>query len=605
MDAAACITLGAMHAIIWFRQRSIRSHLLFSCCAYAAALVAGFELTLLHAATPEEYSSVLRWGHIPVCVMVISLIWFVRLYLQAGRLWLAWMAAGARLLALVLNFTTGQSLNYRQMTGLAHTNFFGEVIAMPIGVPNPMMIVGQLSSILFLCFLIDATKTVWQRGDRRRAIVVGGSMIVFIVVAAGHLALLNWGVIHSPYYISFCFLAIVIAMGYELSFDVFRAADLSRNLQRSEALLHESEMQLGLAIEGASLGILTRDLIRNEIKATERWMALFGFGTSEEIEVDSYLTRIHPDDRDSALRAWTRAIEGGGKFETEYRTVHPDGKIRWIGSRGRVETNGDGKPVFLRSVSVDVSERKRVELEVQQQRSELAHLSRVTMLGELSGSLAHELNQPLTAILSNAQAAQRFIAQDHFNLEEVRAILNDIVEDDKRAGEVIRRLRLLLKKGELQQHPVDLSQIIRDVLKLVNSDLLNHGVTAEVILDPHLPAVQGDRVQLQQVLLNLIMNGCDAMATVRAGDRKLSLQAESANGDGVTIVVSDQGTGIPADQVERLFEPFFTTKQQGMGLGLTVCRTIISAHGGRLWAKNNDGRGASFYIVLPVQETEV
>jgi len=221
------------------------------------------------------------------------------------------------------------------------------------------------------------------------------------------------------------------------------------------------------------------------------------------------------------------------------------------------------------------------------------------MLGELSGSLAHELNQPLTAILSNAQAAQRFLDSEVVDLNEVRAILADIVEDDRRAGEVIRRLRLLLKKGEVQHAPVDLNETVGEVLKLVKSDLMNHGVNVESEFAFDLPMIHGDRVQLQQVLINLIMNGCDAMARAESRDRRLSLQTASANGDGVRVVVTDRGCGIPPDCVERIFEPFYTTKKQGMGLGLAVCRTIVAAHGGKLWAENNPDRGASFFMTIP------
>jgi two-component system, cell cycle sensor histidine kinase and response regulator CckA len=258
----------------------------------------------------------------------------------------------------------------------------------------------------------------------------------------------------------------------------------------------------------------------------------------------------------------------------------------------------DGKP-HLVGIAIDISVRKRAEQEIQQQRNELAHLSRVTMLGELSGSLAHELNQPLTAILSNAQAAQRFLAHDTPDFAELRDILADIVAEDKRAGEVIRRLRLLLKKGEVQHQPFDLNEVVWEVLKLVRSDLVNQGVVVQTELAPALPAVNSDRVQLQQVLLNLVMNACDAMAGNLAADRKLIIRTALAGGEGIRVSVADRGVGLGAENLEKVFEPFFTTKAQGMGLGLSVCRTIISAHGGKLGAANNPERGATFSFTLP------
>ena len=232
----------------------------------------------------------------------------------------------------------------------------------------------------------------------------------------------------------------------------------------------------------------------------------------------------------------------------------------------------------------------------------MAHLARVAMLGELSGSLAHELNQPLSAILSNAQAAQRFLARDPPQLDRVTEILADIVKSDKRAGAVITRLRSLLKKEEAQHRPLDMNEVVQEVLALMRSDFLNRQVSVRTELAPQLPAVSGDRVQLQQVLLNLLINGCDAMAGARA-QPDLVVRSESAPGRNVRVSVADRGTGIPLEDLERIFEPFVTTKPQGLGLGLAVCRSIVKAHNGRLWATNNPDGGASVHIELPANST--
>lgn len=246
------------------------------------------------------------------------------------------------------------------------------------------------------------------------------------------------------------------------------------------------------------------------------------------------------------------------------------------------------------------------ELErTRQQQAEMAHLSRVSMLGELSGSLAHELNQPLTAILSNAQAARRFLAQDHADLNEVREILNDIVQEDQRAGEVIRRLRVLFKKREPQYLPLDLNEVVQESIKLTRSDMLNQGVTARTELTPDLPGVRGDRVQLQQVILNLIMNAADAMRDTRVDERRFVVRTELDGGESVRLSLADCGHGVPAEQLEEIFQPFFTTKATGLGLGLSICRTIISTHGGKLWATPSDlGRGTTFCFTLPVRSEE-
>jgi two-component system, LuxR family, sensor kinase FixL len=260
-------------------------------------------------------------------------------------------------------------------------------------------------------------------------------------------------------------------------------------------------------------------------------------------------------------------------------------------------------PCVLASI-VDITPRKRAEAETMRQRAEMAHLSRVTMLGELSGSIAHELNQPLTAILSNAQAAQRFLAHEPFDLAEVRDILADIVEQDHRAGEIIRRIRLLVKKGEVQREPLDVNALVEEVLQLTRVDVVSQGVAVHTTLASALPPVDGDRLQLQQVLLNLVMNACDATAGNATADRRVEVCTTPSDAEHVSVSVSDNGAGIPPEGLDRVFEPFFTTKTYGLGLGLSVCRTIVGAHGGRLWASNNPVRGAAFHFTLPIRGEE-
>jgi C4-dicarboxylate-specific signal transduction histidine kinase len=312
------------------------------------------------------------------------------------------------------------------------------------------------------------------------------------------------------------------------------------------------------------------------------------------------LERIHPEDRAAVSQTFTNALQDPVGYEIEFRVVLRDGQLRWIASRGRAEFARTGKLLLVRGVSLDITARKKAELEAQQQRKEVAHLSRVTMLGELSGALAHELNQPLTAILSNAQAAQRFLGQDSVDLDELRAILQDIVDEDKRAGEVIRRLRALLSTGETQRQSADVNELVSEVFKLLRSDLANQGVRLQAELAPNLPSVNADRVQLQQVLINLVMNACDAMGEVAANDRRVIVRTELAAGVGVLVSVIDHGYGIPTEHIEKVFESFFTTKTHGMGLGLSICRSIVTAHGGRLWAENNPDRGASFHFWVPL-----
>lgn len=325
---------------------------------------------------------------------------------------------------------------------------------------------------------------------------------------------------------------------------------------------------------------------------------MFGYSASEIVGKD-YSILAPPDLKGEARRILERVNRGESMDHLETVRVSKEGMRIDVSLTISPIKNERGMIVGASSIARDITARKKAEVEELQHRTELAHLSRVTMLGELSGSLAHELNQPLTAILSNAQAAQRFLAHDDVDLKEVRDILNDIVKQDKRAGEVIHRLRLMLKKSTVEHQPLDLNDVVSEVLKLVRNDLLNQRVTGQMELAPELPVIVGDRVQLQQVVLNLVMNGCDAIATGPSGDRRLIIRTELNNGQGIRVSVADQGVGLAPDNLEKVFEPFFSTKPHGMGLGLSVCRTIIAAHGGKLWAANNSDRGATFYFTIP------
>jgi PAS domain S-box-containing protein len=315
---------------------------------------------------------------------------------------------------------------------------------------------------------------------------------------------------------------------------------------------------------------------------------------------DNWFARIHPDDVEAVRQRYGALEFKREPFDIEYRMRHRNGAWIWIHDCAISTYERDGV-VYFAGVLTDVTARKQAELAVQQQRQLLTHLTRVATLGELSGALAHELNQPLTAILSNAQAALRFLAREPVDLAELREILQDIADEDRRAGEVIRRLRALLRRGETPGQPLDVNELTSDVLRLAHSELIAHGVTVTAQLTPELPRVAGDRVALQQVLLNLIVNACDAMRLDEPDQRQLTVTTALDGEGAVRVAIVDRGAGIPADGIERVFEPFFTTKEHGLGLGLMICRSIIVAHGGRLWATNNPDRGATFTFTLPGQ----
>jgi two-component system sensor kinase FixL len=248
----------------------------------------------------------------------------------------------------------------------------------------------------------------------------------------------------------------------------------------------------------------------------------------------------------------------------------------------------------------DDSPRKRAEAEPLKQQEPITHLTRVAMLGELSGALAHELQQPLTAILSNAQAAQLLAGEPELNVDELREILQDIISDDMRAGQIIARMRSLLMRGEIQIQRVEIGDLLGNVLALAHSTLEERNVQVDSHVEEGVPAVLGDSVELQQVLLNLILNACESMSANAAAERRIEIVvARDAEAGVVRTSVLDSGKGIEVDRLERIFDPFFTTKESGLGLGLAVCRSILAAHKGRLWATNRPDRGAAFHFTLP------
>lgn len=314
-----------------------------------------------------------------------------------------------------------------------------------------------------------------------------------------------------------------------------------------------------------------------------------------------WFERIHPDDVELVRKSLERLFTKEQGFDIEYRIQRKDGKWIWLYDTAMIAYEKDDIR-YAYGVFSDITERKKAEEVSSQLRQELSRVMRIATLGELAASIAHELNQPLAAILSNAQAAQRFLASEIPDLDDVRDALGGIVEDDRRASEVIRRLRLLLKRGDLERTPVDINEVIREVVALMHRESVIRKISTKLDLAVHLPCVLGDRIQLQQVILNLITNGHEAMKDVEAGSGELVLQTSQDDPDTIIVAIRDSGIGIEPENLQRIFDGFFTTKPEGMGMGLSINRSIVEAHGGRIWATQNPDRGATFYFTLPIYE---
>src|SRR5215468_8933297 len=322
MNAGACLTLAAFYGAVWSKQRANRAYLLFSCSAVAAAVISALELRMMNATTLEQYQLLMRWIHVPVWVLTLSFVAFVRLYLRAGRPWLAWSIYVLRTLVLILNLSFPVSINFNRITGIRQFAWGGDMISVPVGVPNPWGLLSQLSLLLLLIFAIEATITVWRRGDKRRALLIGGSMI-FGAILAWHVPMVIWGIIEAPFFLAFTYTGVVAAMGYELSRDMARAARLTRDLE-------VSEKRFNVAADSADLGVWEWDLEKDEVWVSLTRRAQLGFPPSGRITFEELISRLHPEDRESVLKAVKNSLATGAEYESEYRVPLPDGQRRWI-----------------------------------------------------------------------------------------------------------------------------------------------------------------------------------------------------------------------------------------------------------------------------------
>ena len=593
MIAAACLTLAAVHFPVWWRNRGARTTLAFALAAVSTASIAFCELVMLKASTPQAYSTALRWAHVPIVVLMVALAGFAFHYLDAGRRWLAATAIGLRMVSLFINFAVGENLNWLEVHSLRDVAFLGDVVRIPIGTSNPWMAVGQFGVFLLMIFFADASITAWRQGRRAAAIAVG-SILTFLMLSGGGLAVfLFWAGAQAPNTLTLFCLGIVVVMAYALSTDLLRARQLVVELS-------EKEQEAALAAEAANLGTFTRDIPRDVIEASDEWRELFGFVSDEPLSLGALLQKIHVDDRTAFSESMARSIRGRGEQHVEFRVPLADGRMRWIAAIGRVEFDARGRALRSRGACIDITSRKQAEQEMLRLRQDIAHVGRVSVMGQLASALAHEINQPLSAILRNAEAAAIFLQDPSPDLAEITAILEDIRKDDQRAGAVIDRMRALLRRQDVEMKPLEVPQMLDDVAALLRPDAVARHIALEITVPPDLPRLRGDRVQLQQVLLNLILNGMDAVGSDAAHGRKVAVTARNEGRDTLAFGVADTGTGIPAARIERVFDPFFTTKASGIGMGLSISRSIVEAHGGRIWAENNAEGGATFRFTLPV-----
>jgi signal transduction histidine kinase len=317
-----------------------------------------------------------------------------------------------------------------------------------------------------------------------------------------------------------------------------------------------------------------------------------------------FLERIHPNDRSFVEQTVDWAVRERSDFELDYRIVLANGSIKYLQSLGHPVLGESGDLVEFVGTVIDATERRGAEEALREAQAELAHVTRVMTMGELTASIAHEIKQPLAAVVTNGGACLRWLAGELPNLDEARDAARRVIRDGNRANEVISRIRSLLRKTDAEKARLDINEVIEEVILLTRNEATRRGVTVRMELAAELPPVFGDRVQLQQLMLNLLMNGVEAMASVNGRPREMVIHSGTDDSDQVLVAVQDCGIGIDLEDLEKIFNAFYTTKLQGMGMGLAISRSIVENHDGRLWATSNEGAGATIQFTLPPSQTE-
>src|SRR6266576_2153598 len=590
MNAAACLTLAAFCGVVWCKQRDNWVHLLFSCSAVAAAAISAFELWMTNARTVEQYQLLVRWIHVLTWILIVSFVAFVRLYLHAGRAWLAWGIYGLRTLVLILNFIFPVSINFKAITDIRHFSWASEIVSVPIGIPNPWGLLSHVSLLLLLVFCVDAAITVWRRGDRRRALLVGGSMI-FGAILAWHVPLVIWGIIDVPFFLGFTYTGIVAAMAYELSSDMARAAGLTRELEISEK-------RFNLAADSANLGMWEWDLEKDEIWVTPTRRAQLGFPGSGRITFEELVSRWHADDREKVRQAVNDAIQTGKDYQAEFRLVRADGSVSWVCARGRVHLDEQRKPKRLTGISLDITARKEAEALARQQRAELEQL-RQQRTAFLEREVAERARLEREVIESCAREQRRIAYELHDGVgqqlvsialsaklleEQLRPCQPDEAEKAsaivKLANEAARQVRLTARSAEGGDTVDDLKTALECLA--VN---ISHSCDVSVVITSDAEAVPISApvaTQLYRIAQEAVRNDMEHGAA-----RQVLIQLTFGNGD-MVLTVQDDGAG-------------FNAKTNRHGMGFRIMRFRAQCIGGSCEVRPGPNKGTIISCRVPLQ----
>lgn len=582
--SGVCAFAALHHGLAVMHRRVGRTHLPFAAlCGVVMAYIL-VRAGAYQAQTVEALVVLRKWEVVGVCLFYMILPWFIagftgvrpRRFLTGVTLFWG--------LILAANLVLPYGAQFADLPKLTHFDLpWGErVVDLRVFQPSLTHKIALLGVLAVMAFGVHASIAQYRRGLKRRARSLAWALGLFFSFILFNLAA-NWGIIDFIHLSEFGFLSMVVMMDLEM---MRESRDDKRRLRD--------------VLDNLPLAVCLKDL-RGRFQLVNR-----GFETLFHVEHDDILGKTAfdtlPQEQARRFRSdEKRAVETGKDIEREH-------VLDWNGASHIYETHQfpllhkDSTPYAVCGVYFDITENRHKDEALQKFRRQIWHADRVASTGAISASLAHEICQPLAAILSNAQAGLRFLDQDQVNLEEIRAIFQDVVRDAKRAGTIINGLRAMLQQREAPVADIDLAQCIEEVLELLHSELIRHGVDVKRVLETNL-TVRANKTQLQQVILNLTVNALEAMAAQPVGTCKLRIRATHADGKAVASF-SDTGIGIAEDMLDRVFEGFYTTKPQGLGVGLEVCRSIMDSHRGSIWAETNPDRGATFHFSLPLARSD-
>ena len=592
MCAAVSAMLGIMHLLLWLKDHSKCSYLLSALMALGATGSAITELLLFNTTSVNTYQTLLQWEVLFVYTLLMPMIWLVALELDASQRILASVIVAMWSTALIINFVSPGSLVFTHVEEIKRqTTFWGESFRVGMGPANPWNLLANIAVVLILIYVVGASIKAWRRSEHRQAIVIGGSIVIFLLFGGVHSMLVDNGIIATPYMVSFAYLAIVIAMSYEMVSQAIQVPVLTREVAARQKRWQDLLDNVQLAVIAVDKdGIITY--------VNPFLQKLSGYPENELMH-KSVAKLIPASEQEKLKSRLLHAIEAGPPPHSNWRIINASGKEHHLAWSTVRQFNPDGNITGLISVGVDITDQLKAQNALRHTQQEMERMMRVNLLGELASSLAHELNQPLAAILSNAQAARRMQANNKLEPKVLDEILGDIVRDNKRAREVIHGLRAFLRLGQIKRENITIDAIVAEVLRIVQSEINAQHIQLELDITSDSPLIYGNKIEIQQVLLNLIVNAIRIQHENPEDQRFIDIRA-TPHGNMMQFEVRDNGPGINAEDIDKIFKPFFTTSHEGLGMGLALSRRIVEAHGGRIWAENNPENGAILKFLIPL-----